>query len=308
MNLADQLFKNTETDPKVLKDSEVAHVVLNQNKILSQNTVPGLKVDLKEIKDGLRAFFTLGNEIQIPKTVHLCFGMIPEKGIQRIEMNINLGKNSRLSVLAHCVFPNAVDVQHIMNATINIAEGAQYSYLERHVHSSEGGVKVYPKATVSLGPHAKYKTEFDLLKGRVGLIDIDYQTYCSTMSVLEMTAKINGLGKDIIKVNETGYLNGEGARGVLTSKIAVRDQAKAEIYNKLIASAPYARGHVDCKEIVQDNATATAIPIVEVLHPKAHITHEAAIGSVDAKQLQTLLSRGLSEDEAVELIIQGLLS
>jgi len=308
MNLADQLFKNTETDPKVLKDSEVAHVVLNQNKILSQNTVPGLKVDLKEIKDGLRAFFTLEDGIQILKTVHLCFGMTPEKGIQRIEMNINLGKNSRLSVLAHCVFPNAVDVQHIMNATINIAEGAHYSYLERHVHSSEGGVKVYPKATVSLGPHAKYKTEFDLLKGRVGLIDIDYQTYCSTMSVLEMTAKINGLGKDIIKVNETGYLNGEGARGVLTSKIAVRDHAKAEIYNKLIASAPYARGHVDCKEIVQDNATATAVPIVEVLHPKAHITHEAAIGSVDAKQLQTLLSRGLSEDEAVELIIQGLLS
>lgn len=123
-----------------------------------------------------------------------------------------------------------------------------------------------------------------------------------------MTAKINGLGNDIIKLNEMGHLNGEGARGVLTSKIAVRDKAQAEIRNTLTASAPNARGHVDCKEIVQDDATATAIPIVEVHHPKAHITHEAAIGSVDDKQLQTFLSRGLSEDEAVELIIQGLLS
>ena len=34
----------------------------------------------------------------------------------------------------------------------------------------------------------------------------------------------------------------------------------------------------------------------------------AAIGSVDSKQLRTLMSRGLTEDEAVELIIEGLLS
>jgi len=58
---------------------------------------------------------------------------------------------------------------------------------------------------------------------------------------------------------------------------------------------------------VQDNAIAKAVPIVEVKHPKAHVTHEAAIGSVDSKQLETLMSRGLTENEAVEFIIQGLL-
>ena len=50
------------------------------------------------------------------------------------------------------------------------------------------------------------------------------------------------------------------------------------------------------------------VPVVDVQHPKAHVTHEAAIGSVDTKQLETLMSRGLTEDEAVELIIQGLLT
>ena len=94
----------------------------------------------------------------------------------------------------------------------------------------------------------------------------------------------------------------------MTSKIAVRDNARAEVYNKLTASGAYARGHVDCKEILQDNGVATAIPIVEVSHPKAHITHEAAIGSVDNKQLETLMSRGLTEDDAVEMIINGLLA
>ena len=49
------------------------------------------------------------------------------------------------------------------------------------------------------------------------------------------------------------------------------------------------------------------MPIVEV-KISAHVTHEASIGSVDLKQLETLMSRGLSEEQATELIIQGLLS
>ena len=65
---------------------------------------------------------------------------------------------------------------------------------------------------------------------------------------------------------------------------------------------------MDCTEIVQDNASVNAVPIVTVNNPKAHITHEAALGSVDSKQLQTLMAHGLSEEEATDLIIQGLLS
>ena len=86
------------------------------------------------------------------------------------------------------------------------------------------------------------------------------------------------------------------------------DDAHAEVYKTLTASAAQDRGHVDCKEIVQGHAQANAVPVVEVSHPLAHITHEAAIGSVDSKQLQTLMSRGRNEDEATDLIIEGLLS
>lgn len=308
MNQIDTLYRNTDTDPNVLKDPEVAYIVLNQNKILGMHTVPGLEVNIKELKDGIDAVINVQDGAIIRKTVHLCFGVIPETGVQRIIMELNIGKNAKISILAHCVFPNAVDVQHIMDAKININDGAQYSYIEKHIHSPKGGVKVYPRAIIKLGKKAKFKTEFELLKGRVGLIDIDYETICDRESILEMTAKISGLADDIIKVKETGHLIGKKARGVLTSKIAVRDRAKAEVYNKLTATAPYARGHVDCKEIVQDKGIATAIPILEVNHPKARITHEAAIGSVDTKQLETLLSRGLSEEKAVELIIKGLLS
>ncbi len=68
-----------------------------------------------------------------------------------------------------------------------------------------------------------------------------------------------------------------------------------------------ARGHVDCMEIVQGQAKASTIPIVRVFHPETKVTHEAAIGSVNKKELETLMGRGLSHEQAVELIVSGIL-
>ncbi|MBU1076499.1 MAG: SufD family Fe-S cluster assembly protein [Spirochaetes bacterium] len=306
--LANDLYHATGTEEDVLNDPEIAHLFIHHNKVVTSRLLPGLNVVTKELKDGIRVNITTDEGVQFKKKVHLCFGMFPEKGVQKIILKVDIKKNSSISVLAHCTFPNAVDIKHIMEAEINIGEGARYSYFERHVHGDKGGVKVFPKAKVIVEKKAVFKTEFELLKGRVGLIDIDYETICKEESVMEMNARIDGTGNDIIKIRETGHLEGRSSRGVLTSRVAVRGSAKAEIYNKITASAPYARGHVDCKEIVQDKGVASAVPIVEVNDPKAHVTHEAAIGSVDSKQLDTLMSRGLSEDEAVDLIIKGLLS
>jgi hypothetical protein len=194
-----------------------------------------------------------------------------------------------------------------MDADINVGAGASYRYLERHVHGPTGGVEVVPRAEVRLAEGARFETEFELIEGRVGEIKIDYETWCEANSSLRMTARIAGQEDDVIKLREIGHLDGEGARGALLSRIAVSDRAEAEIYNELTASAARAQGHVDCKEVVQGDAVARAIPVVDVRHPLARVTHEAAIGSVDSKQLQTLMARGMDEDDAVEMIIRGML-
>ncbi|RLF35261.1 MAG: SufBD protein [Thermoplasmata archaeon] len=291
-----------------LQDKKTAHLTINLNKVLSKNLVPGLHVDTKENKDGVDVKIKVDDNIRIKNKVHLCFGITKEKAIQKINMDVDVGKNAKISILSHCIFPKAVNIKHIMDAKIKIDEGSIYTYEEKHIHSMDGNIEVYPKAFVEVGKKSRFKTEFELIKGRVGKLDIDYEITGEKNSVIEMTSKVSGKNDDIIKIKEVGNLIGENAKGVLKSRIAVRDNASAEVYNTIVATAPYARGHVDCKEIIQDNGVARAIPIVEVKHPKAHVTHEAAIGSVDTKQLETLMARGLNEEEAVEVIIEGLLS
>lgn len=307
-DVADELYRTLQLTDNALQDPDIAHLVVNHNNVVGSHLVPGLEVEVDELENGIQMLLRIKEGVKVKKPIHLCFGMLPENGLQEINLTIDIQSGARASVLAHCTFPNAVEVIHKMDAEITIGEGAEYIYTERHVHSSTGGIQVLPKSRVHLGKGARFKTDFELLQGRVGSINIDYETICEAYSVLEMNARINGTHDDRINIRETGHLNGEYSRGVLTSRIAVRGNAVAEVYNELTASAPYAVGHVDCKEIVQDNGIAQAIPIVRVNHPKAHVTHEAAIGSVDNKQLETLMSRGLSEDDAVDLIIQGLLS
>jgi Fe-S cluster assembly scaffold protein SufB len=292
---------------RALQDPDTARLVLNLNEVLDRNLVPGLNMDIEQLKDGVRTTLRVEEGVVIDKPVHLCFGVTERRAVQRIDMRVEIGAAAVVSVLAHCIFPDAEQVEHIMDAEIFVGEGGRYSYLESHVHSDQGGLEVLPRARIRLAPEARFKSEFQLVRGRVGLIDMDYETVCSRESVLEMMAKISGRLDDTIKIREVGLLQGEGARGYLTSRVAVRDRARAGVYNKLTATAAYARGHVDCKEIIKDQGRASAVPVVEVEHPRAHITHEAAIGSVDGKQLETLMSRGLNEDQASDLIIAGLL-
>jgi len=287
---------------------DVAHLEIHGNEVIGQHLLPGLSVSTQQLPDGVSITMVLEENVKIEKPVQVCFGLIPETGVQNIQIKTELKKNSRMAVMASCTFPQAVDVLHTMEGEIIVGENAEYSYLERHSHSPSGGVRVVPKTTVLLRKGARFRTDFELIRGRVGAIDIDYSATCLDYSTLEMTARISGKQDDTIKIHEQAFLEGEGARGVLTSNIAVRDSASARVKNTIIATAPYARGHVDCKEIVRDNATARAVPIVEVRNPKAHVTHEAALGSVDSKQLETLMSRGLHEDDATDLIIAGLLS
>jgi Fe-S cluster assembly scaffold protein SufB len=102
-------------------------------------------------------------------------------------------------------------------------------------------------------------------------------------------------------------LNGEGTRGMAKSRLALRDRARGKVFGTTEGNAPFTRGHVNCVEIVRDEVIADAVPVVRVSDHRAQVTHEAAIGTVDKKELETLMTRGLDEEMAVDIIVQGML-
>jgi len=302
-----EAYQKAEGNPEVFSNSKVAHLVVHKNQVLGKHLVPGLKIEPKETKDGIDLKIRVLPDIMLEYPVHLCFGVLPKEGKQLIKIDAEVGENSKVSILAHCVFPNAVKVQHVMEAKIRVRKNGFYEYNEVHFHGDEGGVVVIPRAKVILEEGARLTTNFQLTHGRVGLLDIDYEIEGGKDTVSEMLAKAYGYGSDKIIIKERCSLVGDGARGIIKSRVAVKDTARSEVYSEIKAYGKNSRGHVDCVEIVQGKAQARAVPIVDVFEESAKVTHEAAIGSVDKKQMETLMSRGLSQEEAVDVIIKGML-
>ncbi|WP_397539775.1 Fe-S cluster assembly protein SufB [Rummeliibacillus pycnus] len=132
-------------------------------------------------------------------------------------------------------------------------------------------------------------------------------------------------------------LKGEGARGMtLTIAIAGRGQnqdtgakmihlapnTSSTIVSKSISKhggnvtyrgqvkfgkkAINARANIECDTLIMDNqSTSDTIPYNEVLNDQIALEHEAKVSKVSEEQLFYLMSRGVSEQEATEMIVMG---
>ncbi|MBC7092443.1 SufD family Fe-S cluster assembly protein [Candidatus Bipolaricaulota bacterium] len=282
-------------------------MVVSGNRVLGANEVCGVHLFAEELPDGVRARIVVEPGVKLPTPAHLCFGVIPNEGVQRILPVFEIGAGAAVEFVAHCTFPNAERVVHLMEGEIHVGRGASMAYRETHYHGEVGGAEVAPKAQVTVDEGGRYTGEFVLTSGRVGVLRFDYVVNVAARGVAELVTKAYGYGDDQIVVQETIRLGGEGARGLVKARIAVRDRATSQVIGTTEGNAPLARGHVDCVEIVRDQAVASAIPVVKVTDPRAYVTHEAAIGTVDKKELETLMARGLDEERAVDVIIRGML-
>ncbi len=294
-------------DKAILENTEIAHLVASSHKLVSMNSVEGLIVDAKETTSGISAKVTVKEGIKIRNPVHLCFGVLHKEGSQEIKMDVTLERNSSAHFIAHCIFPNAEKVRHIMDAVVEIGEGAEMRYSETHYHGLYGGIEVVPEAVIRIANSGRYFADFTLTTGRVGRLDIDYTVEAGENAVTELTARVFGHVNDDIHIKEKVVLAGKNSRSIIKTRVAIEDDALAEVTGITEGSAEGARGHVDCMEIVKDRAIAKAIPIVNVTNPLAKVTHEAAIGSVDKRQMETLMAHGLTPEEAVDVIVKGIL-
>jgi len=75
---------------------------------------------------------------------------------------------------------------------------------------------------------------------------------------------------------------------------------------KVLAGAQGARNHTQCDSLLMgDTCAAHTFPYVEVRNPTAQVEHEATTSKISEDQLFYCLQRGLSEEDAVNMIVNG---
>lgn len=101
---------------------------------------------------------------------------------------------------------------------------------------------------------------------------------------------------------------GKNTRSTIISK-GVSAGHSINTYRGLVrisAKAENARNFSQCDSLILGNqAKANTFPYLEVKNPTAIVEHEATTSKVSEEQLFYLMQRGLSEEEAVHLIVSG---
>jgi Fe-S cluster assembly protein SufB len=119
---------------------------------------------------------------------------------------------------------------------------------------------------------------------------------------------------DIISVAVAGkgqhQDTGAKARSRIVSKSVSKDGGRAT-YRGHLKVSPGATGvvaSVRCDALMlDDQSRSDTYPYIDIQEDDTTMTHEATVGKVSADQIFYLMSRGLTENEATNLIVQGFL-
>lgn len=139
-----------------------------------------------------------------------------------------------------------------------------------------------------------------------------------------------------LQMYPTTHLNGRGAVARFNSILVAGDGAHMDVGSRVILNEPgtraeiisrtistggtiIARGnltgkaegikaHLECKGLILKEGIMHAIPELDARVPGVEMSHEAAVGKIDRREIEYLMARGVDEDEAVSTIVRGFLN
>ncbi len=104
------------------------------------------------------------------------------------------------------------------------------------------------------------------------------------------------------------YHNAPNTSSNIISKSIAKDGGNVDYLGQLYfgPEADGAKSHVECDTIIMDEKSKSdTIPFNEVHNSNISLEHEAKVSRISEEQLFYLMSRGLSEEKATEMIIMG---
>ena len=265
--------------------------------IISHREKDGIEI---RVKDGVK-----NQSVHIPV-------ILSQAGLKEVVFNdFYIGDNCDVLIVAgcgiHCGKGEEVS-EHSGVHTFHIGKNSKVRYVEKHLGIGEFKAKkvMSPTTKLYLEKNSSFTMETTQIKG----IDLSER---ETFAELEDNAKL--VVKESVSTNLKQVCNslfevllkGNNSSVHLTSRSVATDNSKMKFASRVIGKNE-CFGHVECDAIIQDGAEVISIPEIQAIHADANLVHEAVIGKLAPEQVMKLMTLGLTEEEAVNVIIQGFLN
>ena len=272
----------------------------------SRRSTANIEIVSKTDKPGIDIIVAPGTKHE---SVHIPV-IITETGVNDLVYNdFFIGDDADILIVAGCGIHNSGDEksQHDGIHTFHIGKNAKVKYVEKHYGEGDGkGERVLnPVTVVEQDENSVCEMEMVQIKGVDSTVR-DTKAHLKAGAKLIMTERLLTHGTQYARSDMDVYLDGEGASSQIISRSVAKDKSKQIFHPNAIGNAKCA-AHVQCDSIIMDEATVSSIPAITANSADAQIVHEAAIGRINNDQLIKLMTFGMNEEEAEEVIIQGFL-
>ena len=243
------------------------------------------------------------------KSMHLPV-IITEGGVDDLVYNdFYIGENSDVTIIAGCGIHNSScnDSRHNGIHSFHLEKNAKVMYYEKHLGEGESSGKKILNPTTQI-----YQKQNSIMKMETLQIGGVSDSVRLTEATLEDGAKLiikeNVLTTDrqTVKTSFKVWLKGKSSSVDVISHSVAKDKSK-QIFESNIIGENACLGHVECDGILLDKGRIVSTPKVDARSSQAELSHEAAIGKIAGEQLTKLMTLGLTEAEATELIINSFL-
>ena len=273
---------------------------------LSRRSTANIEIAQKKDKPGIDIIVAPGTKNE---SVHIPV-IITETGIDDLVYNdFYIGDDADVLIVAGCGIHNSGDSksQHDGIHSFHIGRNARVRYIEKHYGEGNGnGERILnPVTVVQQGENSVCEMEMVQIKG----VDSTKRTTNASLEAgarLIVTERLLTHGKQTALSDIEVNLNGVDASAQIVSRTVAKNESKQVFHYNAVGNEK-CRAHVQCDSIIMDDATVSSIPAITANSAYAQIIHEAAIGRINNDQLVKLMTFGLSEEEAEEVIIGGFL-
>jgi Fe-S cluster assembly scaffold protein SufB len=281
------------------------NIRLNGKAVLRQSS-PNISVGPNADGTGLLVEIKPGTQNE---TVHVPV-VLTEPGLQdKVYNTFIVGENADATIIAGCGIHNESHAtsRHDGIHEIIVRAGAKLRYLEKHYgEGSEGGKRVLnPTTIITIEAGGSAELEMIQIKG------VD-DTIRSTEAHVHEKGNLKIIERLLTQADQKAvsdikiYLEGNGGAAQVLSR-AVAQGSSYQLFQAALIGQAACIGHVECDAILMDNARIRSIPELQAENAEAVLTHEAAIGKIAGEQLIKLMSLGLTEQEAIDTILEGFL-
>ncbi|NJE84538.1 SufD family Fe-S cluster assembly protein [Thermococcus sp. CX2] len=282
--------------PDVIKRHFLQMFSPNESKLAAYHTAVWNGGIFLYVKEGLK----------VPFPLHLFF-LIQESALAQAPHIIIIAEpNTEFHLIEGCTAP--VLVKHSLHLDMTeayIHDGArvQLTVLQNwpeYVHTR-------PMTRARIGKNARFiNTTVGLGTGRSNIANPKY--WVEENGYVELNGIILGQKDWYVDLGGEMYLQGREAAGINASKAVIMDESTVITRGKIVAEAPRTKGHISCDALLMsDKAVMETYPGLVSRVDDAELSHEAAIGKIREEELFYLMSRGLSEEKATQLIVKGFL-